>query len=192
MSLSSLFQHCYALGPYTLFQNDLSPRSESGELVYRAKYKKDEAAIGQLSSRILELVDSHPVLSSSTAVASPPSSDPRSPGLPLIWAKFVAGEMNWRLLDTFKTRETPPQKNIAKEIEESDAELGLKNSVSVSNVNDGDKVLILDDTIGSGATLKEVARALLTANAACVYGVAAAKDARHTYGGLKLDKDAWQ
>jgi predicted amidophosphoribosyltransferase len=53
-------------------------------------------------------------------------------------------------------------------------------------------VLILDDTIGSGGTIKEIARALKTAAAVEVYGLSVAKDAKFTKGGIDLAKERWE
>ena len=53
------------------------------------------------------------------------------------------------------------------------------------------RVLMLDDTIGSGGTLTELARALRQAGAESVYGLSAAKDAKFTLGGIDLDRDSW-
>ena len=49
----------------------------------------------------------------------------------------------------------------------------------------------VDDTIRSGGTLKELARALRKSGATNVYGVSAAKDAKFTYGGISLAREAW-
>ena len=58
-------------------------------------------------------------------------------------------------------------------------------------VASGANVLVIDDTIRIGATLKEVARALRQAGATNVYALAVAKDARFTLGGISLGKEFW-
>ena len=68
----------------------------------------------------------------------------------------------------------------------------IANSVGISETIYGEAVLILDDTIRSGGTLREIGRALRAAGAASVYGLSVAKDAQFTQGGFGfLDREWW-
>lgn len=191
VDLRPSIDHCYALGPYSLFPNDVRSLSEIGELTNRAKYHKDIEAAEDLSSRLLEFIDSHPILSKSTAIAVPPKSTPGPPDLPLGWAKFVTKEFGYETITVNKTRETLPQKNVGDAENEDDVVARIQDSFVVNPLPRDFRVLILDDTIGSGGTMIALARALRRAGATHVYGLSAAKDAKFTQGGINLDREVW-
>ena len=76
---------------------------------------------------------------------------------------------------------------------ESDLIARVSNTIGVSGVKQGARVLVLDDTIRSGGTLIEIARALREVGAWEVFAISAAKDAKFTQGGSGfLDKERWQ
>ena len=191
LDLTPNIDHCHALGPYTLFPGGSSLHSGIGDLVHKAKYQRDQDAINDLLDRLVEFIDSSPILSESTALAVPPKSAPSPFDLPMIWADAIADKFHWKLVNPKKTRQTEPQKNYEEVDNEHDAVARIRDSATVEQLPPSSRVLMLDDTIGSGGTLTELARALRQAGAESVYGLSAAKDAKFTFGGIDLDRDSW-
>ena len=184
--------HCYALGPYTLFQNNSRSRSEIGSLVNQAKYQGNPEASEDLLNRLSEFIDAHPLLLESTAIIVPPNSEINSPSLTQDWASEISRNYGFRLLKAHKLRQTDSQKSKLEGGEPEETVIaGIQNTMFVEQIPQGSKVLILDDIIGSGGTMIELARALREANASKVYGLSAAKDATFTRGGIDLGKDLW-
>ena len=183
---------CFALGPYSLFsENSESSRSEIGSLVYEGKYRRNRSAVNSLGQQLLRFIQAHPILNSATAISSPPESQSDLPNLAGVWANLIANYLGQDMIAATKNRSTAPQKNLEDDISEKDAIGQLTNSISVSGVRSGSKVLILDDTMRSGGTLIEMARALRQAGAVSVYGLSAAKDAKFTRG-ISLRRDHWE
>ena len=192
VDLMPYIDHCFALGPYTLFLDSSPSHSEIGNLVNRAKYDRDPEATNDLSDRLQEFIDSHPILSSSTVIAAPPGAVSSPLNLPLHWAKVIANQSGYELITPMKTRETIPQKDIDNIDDEGEVVARIEGSMVASPLPQGSRVLMLDDTIRSGGTLIELSRALRQAGAERVYGLSAAKDAKFTLGGINLDRDSWQ
>ena len=181
---------CYALGPYMLFgDDDTAYHSKIGALLNSGKYRNGRAAINELGQLLFQFIRRHPILNGATAVLSPPKSQSGSPDLAGLWAGAIAKHLGLDVITATKVRNTAPQKNISEDMSEADAIERVKDSVSIPNVPAASRVLILDDTIRSGGTLIELARALRRAGAASVYGLSAAKDAKFTFGGIDLHKD---
>lgn len=187
---------CYSLGPYTLFQGSVSYRTEWGDLLSRAKYQNDREAAAQLSRQLERCVVALPLptLSAASAIVAAPKSDANTPDLVGKWAEDIASNLGLRRLASYKSRATDPQKNLSAGESETDLTRRIANSVGVSGVMARDQVLILDDTIRSGGTLREIGRALRAAGAAAVCGLTVAKDARFTQSGIIgfLDREWWQ
>lgn len=191
VDLTPEVDECYALGPYTVFEENESERGEIGELVNRAKYWREDAVVDHLGQRISSFVEQHPSLSKVQALAVPPKSDSNTPNLARSWAMQLRAGHDWDVISVVKTRETEPQKTLGEEDTERDAALRVLDSVRVDQVKPGTRILILDDTIRSGGTIKELARALRAVGAGSIYGLAVAKDAKFTNGGMGLDKAKW-
>ena len=187
---------CYSLGPYTLFQGSASYRTEWGDLLSRAKYQNDRDAAAQLGRQLERCIVALPLptLSAANAIVAAPKSDANTPDLVGAWVDAIASSLGLRRLDSYKSRATDPQKNLSAGESETDLTRRIANSVGIVAATDRDKVLILDDTIGSGGTLREIGRALRAAGAAAVCGLTVAKDARFTQGGIIgfLDREGWQ
>ncbi|MXW30268.1 MAG: phosphoribosyltransferase [Chloroflexi bacterium] len=174
---------CYALGPYSVFNGDERESSRFGDAVRRAKYGNDQGAVMALSKALKEFVRRHPRLKSVAAVTAPPRSASAAPNIPVKWAYAVAEAVGANVVEArWKVQPTGAQKN---------REGSIANNMSVVGTVHG-SALILDDTIGSGATLCELGRALREAGARRVYGLCVAKDARFTHGGVDLSKERWQ
>ena len=194
VDLTPEVDECYSLGPYTLFQGSAGHRTEWGDLLYRAKYQNDRDAVAQLGRQLEGCIISlpSPTLSAANAIVAAPKSDVNTPDLVGGWADAIASSLGLRRLGSYKTRATDPQKNPSEGETETDLTDRIANSVGVSEVTDRDKVLILDDTIRSGGTLVEIARALREAGAREVNGLSVAKDAKFTNGGVDLNKERWE
>lgn len=191
VDLTPEVDECYALGPYTVFTDEDAEQSELGQLVNRGKYWRDNEAVNELGRRISNFAEQHPTLGNVQALASPPKSDPSTPNLAGSWAEQLGRRHDWDVIPVRKIRETEPQKSLGEGGTEDDATSRIVDSAQVDQVLQGARVLILDDTIRSGGTIKELARALRRAGAGSIYALAAAKDARFTNGGVQLDKVSW-
>ncbi len=191
VDLSPSLDFCHALGPYTIFDDGNHQHTDIGELVYQGKYWKNLDAVRELAIRLFGFISDHPGLRNVTAITTPPSSISNRPDLAKLWAQRFAAMKNWELLESTKIRQTQPQKQISSEDTEGDAVNRIASSMQISNVQPGAEVLILDDTIRSGGTFIELGRVLRLAGAAKIYGLAAAKDAKFTNGGIDLGKDSW-
>lgn len=186
---------CYALGPYSVFDVDgrgegVWRRAEFGEAVHRAKYAKDQGAVASLSEQLTNFVNGHPGIRSVAAVAAPPKSDPGEANFPLTWAKFVAESLGVSVVSVRKTRPTGPQKDLEGLEDEQTVADRVRDSVQVDDQIRGD-ALVIDDTIRSGGTVRDLGRALKAARAGKVYALCVAKDAKFTIGGISLGRERW-
>ena len=182
---------CYALGPYTVFEKTQNGYGKYGDAVHKAKYQNDTNAIRAISQELLDFVQRHHRLRSVSAIAAPPKSDPSAPNLPFSWAKTISGALGVSLVPLRKHRETGPQKELTDDDDEHDVAARVSNSVTVEDSLDGANILVIDDTLRSGGTLREIGRALRLAGAQRVYGLCVAKDAKFTNGWIDLSKERW-
>lgn len=183
VDLRPAINECYALGPYSVFDGDARESSRLGEAVRRAKYENDEGAVISISGELIAFVRRHPRLKSVTTVTAPPRSTRAAPNIPLRWAHSVADAVGASIVETrWRAQPTGARKN-REEI--------IADSMSVESPVHG-SVLILDDIIGSGATLCELGQSLRGVGAQRVYGLCVAKDAKFTHGRVDLSKRRWQ
>ena len=193
VDLTPELDECYALGPYSVFEEDIRFNSSWGEMVNRAKYWRDPSVLAQLLARIEDFIEQHIPIRTVNAIVSAPKSDNNTPDLAGMWAQEIANKRGLQRLIARKTNTNiGPQKNLDGTETEDDLISRVANSVSVTQAIPGSRVLILDDTIRSGGTLKEIARALRVTGAIEVYGISAAKDAKFTQGGVDLNKEMWE
>lgn len=186
---------CYALGPYSVVEvdgsgDDVWSRAEFGEAMHRAKYANDQSAIAFLSERLANFVNGHPGMRSVVAVAAPPKFDPREANLPLTWAEFVTESLGVSVVGMRKTRPTGPQKDLEGLEDEQAVADRVRDSVQVDDHIQGD-ALVIDDTIRSGGTVRDLGRALTAAGADKVYALCVAKNAKFTNGNLNLSRERW-
>ncbi len=192
VDLSPQLDECYAMGPYSVFEGEQRTNSPWGDLVNRAKYRNDRPALAQLLAGVEEFIEQHLPIRTVNAVVSAPKSDNNTPDLAGMWAQEIANRRGWQRPIAHKTNTSiGPQKNVDGSETEDELISRIANSVNVIQAIPGSQVLILDDTIRSGGTLKEIARALRVAGAVAVYGISAAKDAKFTQGGVDLNKELW-
>ena len=183
---------CYALGPYSRFDEEgESEKARFGRLVYGAKYESDGDARAMLIQETVQFVQRHPRLRSVEAVTAPPRSEPAARNLPWGMARALAETLGAHLVEVQKAVATDPQKSYDDADTEDTVGARVANAMRVDAPVSG-TVLIVDDTLGSGGTVKEAARALRQAGARSVYGLCAAKNAKFRTGGLSLSKEHWQ
>lgn len=195
ISLAPDLDACYALGPYSVFDVDgrgdgVWGRAEFGEAVHRAKYANDQGAVAALSEGLANFVKGHPAMRSIAAVVAPLKFNSEEPNLPLVWARFIAESLGVSVVSARKTRPTGPQKDLDGLEDEQSVADRVRNSVQVDDALRGN-ALVIDDTIRSGGTVRELGRALKAAGADKVYALCIAKDAKFTSGGLNLSRERW-
>ena len=189
IDLNPEVDECYALGPYSVLDGEKWETATFGDVMRKAKYGKDQRAVAAMSEGLARFAHRHPLLGAVATVAAPPKSDPGARDVPLQWARSVATGLRARTVDVQKVIATAPQKDL-QGLEEQEAAARVVNTMSAPAPIKGD-VLIIDDTVRSGGTLKEVGRALKHAGAQRVYGLCVAKDAKFTNGGVDLSKERW-
>lgn len=193
IDLSPFVEECYGLAPYTVFDDWQQPaRTRVGELFYQAKYAKNTPAAQKLGEELETFIFRHPRLRSAGTIMAAPKSDLSTPDLAERWAQEITNRRGWCLVKADKILQTPPQKELGDEKTEEASVARVANSMRVENIRRGANVLIVDDTIRSGGTMKEMARALHVAGASKVFGLSVAKDAKFTLGGVDLSRELWQ
>lgn len=167
VDLTPQLDECYALGPYTVFDAEQGgASSEWGDLVNRAKYRRNNAASSEIRTRIEAFIEGHILIRTVNAIVAAPKGDLTTPDLAGFWVQAIAGNRNWRRLVATKNQAgTGPQKSLSGSETEAELIERVVHSITVQGVVPGDRVLILDDTIRSGGTLIEIARALREAGA---------------------------
>lgn len=163
---------CYALGPYTVKRKSTGDlvNARYGAALHKAKYRSDPEAIRAIGSELADFAQSHPRLRSCATVAAPPISQANA-NLPLGWAQAVAETLRAETLAVdWKTPPGGAQKNN---------EGTVRGNMIAPGPIQGD-VLVIDDALGYGETLKEAGRALKQAGASKVYALCVAKDMRRT------------
>ena len=184
----------HTLSPHSLVGDDETLRRSSiGNLIYQAKYSynisQSEDAAQQITSRVINFVNSHPRYRRSTAVAFAPSSNPsKTRSLPRTIAGRVAKHFGKPLISPVRRSKIPAQKNYEEaETGKSRAEV-QHDTIQINQDVKGEKVIIIDDLYESGATMEEVARATRTVGADEVLGLAITKNAKFTQG---MDLRSW-
>lgn len=182
---------CYALGPYNVFDSDGNrSRTKVGDFIHRVKYWGAQP-VTKGGVVLIEFIRRHPRLRRIKAVTSPPKADPKTPDLAGTWARQIAQQMGIAYVTATGTAGIIPQKTLAEGATEEDTVNRIANTMKAMRLANADDVLVVDDTIGSGGTLQEVARAFLAAGASEVFGLSLAKNARFTYGGIDLGAESW-
>lgn len=193
IDLAPALDECYALGPNSLKQapEDDRPNQNGpfGELVYKAKRKRNKEALGQLCQEMANFVSGHPRYWRARFVVAVSPSTAASANLPSHFASCLGGKV---VMKAQKTRQTTPQKELLAAKNETALQENIAGSVGVAGSFAGASIIVVDDICGSGATLVEVARACRIGGAKEVLGLVAAKDATFMQGGVSLLKEYWQ
>ena len=190
---------CYALGPYSLKESRDAEwdNAKYGELAKRAKFDSDANAIGNAAEELADFASALPICQTVTAVASPPRSRAEYRDVSRDWAQAVATRLEVPIVGISKSRETDPQlpdygtDEDAGSEDEQERVGRMQDSMRASESLEGQKVLVIDNTIRSGGTLIEAGRALKDAGASAVYGLSLAKNAKYTKGRVSLRRGDW-
>ena len=194
VDLSPGFDQCYSLGPYSVFSGD-GGRSYSrwGQLVNRAKYQRDEGSSIELAGALNGFIGQNPTFQKVNGIVSAPKGDKNTPDLAGYWAKEIAFLRGWQQFDAERTKATDrPQKVRSDTESEEDLVNRVAGTIRVRGVTRRSNILVLDDIIGSGGTIREIGRALRESGASYVVGLSVAKDAKDTRGGVDLKKELWE
>jgi predicted amidophosphoribosyltransferase len=156
-------------------------RTEVGRLVHSAKYGGNLRQAGPLlAARVTEYVRLHPIMSQAVAVAAMPSSQSlgvADRGLPAGLATWVSRELGIPVAPLARTSVTPhAQKNLPAG---QDADANQAHSMGAVLDASG-LVLVLDDLMEDGSTVREATRALGAAGAMGVASLTLAKDRKGT------------
>lgn len=171
----------WALAFNARFWGDQWRRTETGEQVYRLKYRGHREVADPLGQKMAELLERMPELSRCEfMVPIPPSSRSREfdPVTELVLAVSRHSGMPVSLGLLTRTRDAPPQKDMASEGQKQANVRGLF-AVAHADRLAGRRVLLVDDFFDSGATLNEAARTLKAHGAAAVCVLTAAKTIHH-------------
>ena len=183
ISLRPHLSECYALAPYTVFDDDGNYFDTIlSRLLYRAKYQGSRRAREALAEHLADFAQKHPTLKRSNFVAAAPKSASGGPDVARSCAERVSQVLGSKLLVVAKVRDTGQQKNVDEQADEEDARVRVLNSIQVDSELISGRVLVIDDTMRSGGTTLEMARALRSAGADEVLGLSICKDAKFTRG----------
>ena len=149
-----------------------------GDLVHDAKYRpqrrESRAAVSECHRRLVSYIESHPVLCQLTGVAAMPGSRVGSPSRLLsLAAKEVSDALGVPIVELQRTTTAEPQKNLPNG---ADRDANQRDTMSASIVSDPGLILVVDDFMAHGSTVREASRALRKAGAQRTASVTLAKD----------------
>jgi hypothetical protein len=156
--------------------NDEKVYTRTGRLEHDAKEQADESAIQQLTASLTHFCNNHPLYREGDAIAAVPPNPSKKFHLPCTLAERVAaktGKINGALLVT-KSQDTAKAQQLVLD-EKIPA---IAKALNVHQSVKGKKIILIDDLYQSGSTMWTVARALKSAGAARVYGLACVKSWR--------------
>jgi predicted amidophosphoribosyltransferase len=164
--------HCIALDLYKRPDDGDPmqwPNTEAGDLVHRYKYRGEVSAGRALRDRMAAVIRSHPLLASCSAVISVPGHDTRqlSPGERL--AQAVASRVEIPFFPTEAVYETRLPAKEGNPLEPSAVRVSPELFLA-------DRVIIVDDVMRSGSSLRAIAKAARAAGAVEVHAVCCGED----------------
>lgn len=196
LTLDTSLDECHALAMRSLPPTQEGgewKRTKLGELVYRAKYRGNQAFISVIADHMAEFIVAHPRYQrAEVVVAAPRSSVGEVLDLPNEIAIRIVAALRKSVAVARKTRQTAPHKDLWKRGDIEVLKTNVKESMIVRESLKGKSVILLDETCGSGATLEELGRACRVAGALEVLGLAATKNAKFTYGIDNISEGPWQ
>ena len=165
------------LGFHQDVQNDLPSnewaRTEVGELVRKAKYDRNEAAVSECCRRVVGYVARHPVLCRLTGVAAMPGSS----RLPARMARAIQDEFDVPLVGLQRIKQVKQAKNM--ELSDN-PDANQRDSMLATPPSDPSLIVVVDDLMGQGSTVREASRALRAAGALQVCSVMLSKNIKGT------------
>ncbi len=192
IDLTPEIDECYALGPYSVEGAQNLETAPYGRIVNYAKYWHIREAMEELVLELAGFISKHPKLRRVFHVAAAPRRNEHDVRPGEVLARGVADALGIKLVQPRKTRATRPQKERGDE--ESEVELinRVRGSMVVETALGGEGVVIIDDVLGSGGTIREIGRALREAGANWVGATCVAKRARDLRGGVDLRAELWR
>ena len=153
-------------------------RTAVGDLVYEAKYRpqrrESRASVSECGSLVMSYIESHPVLRRLTGVAAMPGSHARiTSRLLSLTAKAVSEALGVPVVDLQRTETVPPQKSLA---DEADPDANQRATMSAAIASDPELIVVVDDLMAHGSTVREASRALREAGALRIASVTLVKD----------------
>jgi hypothetical protein len=153
------------------------PHTELGELRYRAKYyvkytpAKAASARAELARRLADFVGEHPTFASATAIVTCPGHDRSETSCSESLARRMGIELGIDVVETQTAHEVRPEAKAGGYFD-LEAEFSMPRTLS------GLSVIIVDDTLQSGETMRCVARAARLAGATTVLGLVPVRNLR--------------
>lgn len=159
-------------------------RTAIGELVHEAKYRAgsrgSRAAVWECGHRVVSYIESHPVLRALTGVAAMPGSHIGITSRLLTQtAKAVSEAFGVPVVKLERIGTAKPQKDLDSG---TDPDANQRGTMSASIVSDPDLIVVVDDLMAHGSTVRESNRALREAGAQRTASVTLAKDRTGTRG----------
>ena len=153
-------------------------RTAIGELVYEAKYRPgtrgSRAAVLECGHRVVSYIESHPVLRTLTGVAAMPGWHIGITSRLLTQtAKAVSEAFGVRVVELERTGTAKPQKDLGSS---DDPDANQRGTMSASILSEPDLIVVVDDLMAHGSTVREASRALREAGALRIASVTLAKD----------------
>ena len=166
-------------------ENSRWAHTEMGRILNQAKsydmMTGDRLTAMRLAEQFVYWIQGHPAYRAADAVVAPPAGNPNKKfDLPSLLAGHIAGTLDMAQVESRKTRETHPQKDVGENQEEL-AE-NVHGSMVVEEDLSGRIALVVDDLYKSGSTVCELVRACKAAGASAVLVLAATKAARFCNG----------
>ncbi len=162
------------------------PKTEIGKLVHQAKYGGQVGSlVPSLSRKIATFMRGHPIYAAATVVAAMPSSSAigRAPRTTLAGRVTMELSQKFSLPEIGLRRVKLPQhqQKALPDGEDADGNQWETMAACESDVR-GQAVVIIDDLMRHGSTLKEATRALRQAGAAAVISIGLVKNYKGTKG----------
>ena len=159
--------------------------SEIGLIVNQAKsydmMSGNRSAATRLAEQFLFWINGHPRYRTADVVVAPPAGNSdKDFDLPHLLASHIAEQLGMDHIQSKKTRQTRPQKEVGDNLEE--LEENVHDSMAVAEDLSDRIALVVDDLYRSGSTVGELVRACKEAGASAVLVLAATKAARFCYG----------
>lgn len=188
--IESPLHECFALGWHSKPGRPGKPALTTlGNLVHRAKsYSLDPDSAGSLpaagliAEQMIEFIIRHPLYRQSDGlVAALPSNPDKAFDLPKMLAQLISKDLGLPFFSQalYKKRRTAQMKHCLSMADKLD---NIADSVGVGESHvAGRHLILIDDILESGATLRETARALSQGGANCVVGLVATKTLRRTF-----------
>jgi len=155
----------HAMGDY--WEPGLDERTELGEVVHRAKDLGDPVAARELAERFAHFVDTVAPIDATIVPI------PASPDRPTVLLEMVAGDRMQRVVErrnvTARLRDVEPADRAA---------VAQAGGYVITAECAGMNVVVLDDVVLTGTTVRHVGELLDAAGAASVVGVALARTRR--------------